>query len=72
MCSFGDCVAVSDVVDEAAAALLAQEVSDAVIAPGFEPAALELLKRKKRGNYLVLEADAELGCRRSSTATCSA
>jgi phosphoribosylaminoimidazolecarboxamide formyltransferase/IMP cyclohydrolase len=57
LCSFGDCVAMSDVVDEAAAALLAQEVSDAVIAPGFEPAALEILKQKKRGKYLVLEAD---------------
>jgi AICAR transformylase/IMP cyclohydrolase PurH len=50
----------SDTVDEAAAALLAQEVSDAVIAPGFEPAALELLKEKKRGKYLVLEADPEV------------
>jgi len=61
LCSFGDCVAISDVVDEPAAALLAQEVSDAVIAPGYEPAALELLKEKKRGNYLVLEADPEVG-----------
>ena len=61
LCSFGDCVAISDVVDEAAAALLAREVSDAVIAPGYEPAALKLLKEKKRGNYLVLEADAEAG-----------
>ncbi|MGD0167431.1 MAG: phosphoribosylaminoimidazolecarboxamide formyltransferase [Gaiellaceae bacterium] len=60
LCSFGDCVAISDVVDEAAAALLLQEVSDAVIAPGYEPAALELLKQKKRGNYLVLEADPEV------------
>lgn len=57
LCSFGDCVAMSDVVDEAAAALLAQEVSDAVIAPGFEPEALELLKTKKKGKYLILEAD---------------
>ena len=61
LCSFGDCVAISDVVDEATAALLVREVSDAVIAPGYEPEALELLKAKKRGNYLVLEADAELG-----------
>ncbi len=60
LCSFGDCVAISDVVDEAAARLLVQEVSDAVIAPGYEPAALELLKQKKRGNYLVLEADADV------------
>jgi len=60
LCSFGDCVAMSDIVDEAAANLLAQEVSDAVIAPGFEPAALEILKQKKRGNYLVLEADPDV------------
>jgi phosphoribosylaminoimidazolecarboxamide formyltransferase/IMP cyclohydrolase len=60
LCSFGDCAAISDVVDEATAKLLAQEVSDAVIAPGYEPAALEILKTKKRGNYLVLEADPDV------------
>ena len=43
--------------DEATANLLKSEVSDGVIAPGFEGKALEILKRKKGGRYLVLEAD---------------
>lgn len=57
LCSFGDFVAVSDVVDESTAALLKIEVSDGIIAPGFEPAALEILKAKKGGKYIVLQAD---------------
>jgi phosphoribosylaminoimidazolecarboxamide formyltransferase/IMP cyclohydrolase len=60
LCSFGDCVAISDVVDEPTAALLAREVSDTVIAPGYEPAALEALNQKKRGKYPILEADPDV------------
>ncbi|MBS05327.1 MAG: 5-aminoimidazole-4-carboxamide ribonucleotide transformylase [Gammaproteobacteria bacterium] len=57
MCSFGDAAAVSEVVDESLANVLASEVSDLLIAPGFEPAALETLKKKKKGAYLLLEID---------------
>jgi len=57
MCSFGDVAAVSDIMDVSCARLLAKEVSDAVIAPGYEPEALEILKKKKGGKYLVLEID---------------
>jgi phosphoribosylaminoimidazolecarboxamide formyltransferase / IMP cyclohydrolase len=56
MCSFGDFAAVSDVVDEATALLLKPEVSDGIVAPGFEPAALEILKSKKNGGFIILEA----------------
>ena len=56
--SFGDFVAVSDIVDEATAKILKREVSDGIIAPGYEPAAFEILKSKKGGNFIVLEADA--------------
>lgn len=59
MCSFGDAAAVSEVVDESLANLLATEVSDLLIAPGFEPAALDILKQKKKGNYLLLQIDPE-------------
>ncbi|CAI5703357.1 unnamed protein product [Peronospora effusa] len=55
--SFGDFVAVSDVVDEATAKILKREVSDGIIAPGYEPAAFEILKAKKGGKFIVLEAD---------------
>ena len=55
--SFGDFVAVSDVVDEATAKVLKREVSDGIVAPGYEPAALEILKAKKGGKFIVLEAD---------------
>uniref|UniRef100_A0A7S4AZR5 MGS-like domain-containing protein n=1 Tax=Chrysotila carterae TaxID=13221 RepID=A0A7S4AZR5_CHRCT len=57
LCSFGDFVAVSEVVDASTAALLKIEVSDGIIAPGYEPAALEILRAKKGGKYIVLEAD---------------
>eukprot|EP00903_Cladosiphon_okamuranus_P014842 g13743.t1 len=56
MSSFGDFAAVSDVVDEATAKVLKREVADGIIAPGFEPAALEILKAKKGGKFIVLEA----------------
>lgn len=57
MCSFGDAVAVSETVDESLANLLKAEVSDLIIAPDFEPAALEILKQKKGGNFLLLKMD---------------
>jgi phosphoribosylaminoimidazolecarboxamide formyltransferase/IMP cyclohydrolase len=55
--SFGDFAALSDVCDVQTAALLKREVSDGVIAPGYEPAALELLRSKRGGGYCVLEID---------------
>jgi phosphoribosylaminoimidazolecarboxamide formyltransferase/IMP cyclohydrolase len=55
--SFGDFAAMSDPVDESAALLLKSEVSDGLIAPAFEPKALEILKSKKGGSYIVLEGD---------------
>jgi len=55
--SFGDFAALSDPVDVATAGLLKREVSDGVIAPGYEPAALELLKSKRGGGYCVIEID---------------
>ena len=57
MCSFGDWVALSDVCDATTAKLIAREVSDGVIAPGYEPEALEILGRKRKGNYNVIEID---------------
>merc|ERR1711972_1249550 len=57
MCSFGDFVAVSHKVDVATADILKIEVSDGIIAPGFEPEALEILKAKKGGKFIVLQAD---------------
>ncbi len=57
MCSFGDFVALSDVCDVTTARLLAREVSDGVIAPGYEPEALEILKGKRKGSYNVIEID---------------
>jgi phosphoribosylaminoimidazolecarboxamide formyltransferase/IMP cyclohydrolase len=56
-CSFGDFAALSDVVDEATAEFLAGVVSDGVIAPGFEPKALDRLAAKKGGSFIVLRAD---------------
>lgn len=57
MSSFGDFVSLSDVCDAATARALQHEVSDGVIAPGYEPAALEILKGKRKGNYTVLQID---------------
>lgn len=59
MSSFGDMIALSDVVDVPTAKIISREVSDGVIAPGYEDAALEILKKKKGGKYLVLQMDAE-------------
>ena len=57
MCSFGDAAAVSEVVDRSLANVLRREVSDLIIAPGYDPDALEILSAKKGGGYLVLEID---------------
>ena len=57
MSSFGDFVSLSDVCDAATARALQHEVSDGVIAPGYEPEALEILKGKRKGNYTVLQID---------------
>ncbi|MGH7554932.1 MAG: phosphoribosylaminoimidazolecarboxamide formyltransferase, partial [Longimicrobiales bacterium] len=57
--SFGDAVAVSHPVSVELATIVKKEVSDCIIAPGYEPGALELLRAKKRGTYLVLEMDPE-------------
>ena len=55
--SFGDFIALSDVCDETTARLIAREVSDGIIAPGYTDEALELLKNKKKGRYCVLRID---------------
>ena len=57
MCSYGDFVALSDVCDAATATLLKREVSDGVIAPGFTPEAIEILKDKRKGTYNVIKID---------------
>ncbi|KMU86022.1 bifunctional purine biosynthesis protein ADE17 [Coccidioides immitis H538.4] len=57
MSSFGDVIALSDVVDVPTAKIISREVSDGVIAPGYQPEALALLAKKKGGKYLVLEMD---------------
>ena len=59
MCSFGDWVALSDVCDVATANLIKREVSDGVIAPGYEPEALEILKSKRKGTYNIVKIDPE-------------
>ena len=57
MSSFGDFIALSDVCDVDTARLIKREVSDGVLAPGYEPEALEILKSKKNGNYNVIQID---------------
>lgn len=57
MSSFGDFIALSDVCDVCTAQLIKREVSDGVIAPGYEPEALEILKSKKKGGYNVIQID---------------
>ncbi|KAJ2360638.1 bifunctional phosphoribosylaminoimidazolecarboxamide formyltransferase/IMP cyclohydrolase, partial [Coemansia sp. RSA 2611] len=59
MSSFGDWAALSDVCDVATARLISKEVSDGVIAPGYEAEALEILRKKKGGKYCVLQMDPE-------------
>ncbi|MDO4832319.1 MAG: phosphoribosylaminoimidazolecarboxamide formyltransferase [Clostridia bacterium] len=57
MCSFGDWVALSDPCDVMTAKLIKNEVSDGIIAPGYEPEALEILKSKRGGNYNIVKID---------------
>ena len=57
MCSFGDWVALSDVCDVTTALMIKREVSDGIIAPGYEPEALEILKSKKKGAYNIVKID---------------
>ncbi len=57
MSSFGDWIALSDVCDVTTAKLIKREVSDGIIAPGYEPEALEILKSKKKGNYNIVAID---------------
>ena len=57
MCSFGDWVALSDVCDVPTAKLIQREVSDGIIAPGYEPEALEILKSKRKGAYNIVKID---------------
>ena len=59
MSSFGDFISLSDVCDADTARLIKREVSDGIIAPGYEPEALEILKAKKKGNYAVIKIDPE-------------
>ncbi len=55
--SFGDWVALSDEVDQPTARLLSREVSDGIIAPGYQPEAFDILKKKKGGSYVILQMD---------------
>ncbi|CAG9795156.1 unnamed protein product [Diatraea saccharalis] len=57
MSSFGDFIALSDVCDEITAKIISREVSDGIVAPGYTKEALEILKKKKGGNYCVLQMD---------------
>src|SRR5512136_161270 len=57
MSSFGDWIALSDTVDLQTAKLIAREVSDGIIAPGYQSEALDLLAKKKQGKYVVLQMD---------------
>lgn len=59
MSSFGDWIALSDICDVPTALLIKHEVSDGIIAPGYEKEALEILKSKKKGNYNIVEIDPE-------------
>ena len=56
-CSFGDFIALSDVCDKTTAKLISREVSDGVIAPGYTDEALEILKKKRKGTYNIIEID---------------
>ena len=57
MCSFGDWAALSEVCDVTTALMIKREVSDGIIAPGYEPEALEILKSKRKGNYNIVRID---------------
>ena len=57
MSSFGDFISLSDPCDQSTARLIAREVSDGIIAPGYSPEALEILSKKRKGGYTVIEID---------------
>ncbi len=57
MSSYGDFISLSDVCDVCTAKMIKREVSDGIIAPGYEPEALEILKSKKKGNYAIIQID---------------
>lgn len=57
MSSFGDFISLSDICDVSTAKIIKREVSDGIIAPGYDPEALEILKAKKKGNYAILQID---------------
>ncbi len=57
--SFGDFIALSDVCDETTALIIGREVSDGIIAPGYDALALEILKKKRKGSYAIIEIDAD-------------
>jgi phosphoribosylaminoimidazolecarboxamide formyltransferase / IMP cyclohydrolase len=57
LCSFGDFIALSDMVDISTARIIAREVSDGVVAPSYEAGALDILKKKKQGKYSVIQID---------------
>ena len=59
MSSYGDFIALSDVCDVSTAKVIKREFSDGIIAPGYEPEALEILKEKKKGNYAIIQIDPE-------------
>lgn len=59
MSSFGDFIALSHNVDVPTAKIISREVSDGVIAPGYEDAALEILQKKKGGKYCVLQVNSK-------------
>ncbi len=59
MSSFGDFISLSDTCDASTAQVIKREVSDGVIAPGYTDEALEILKQKKKGNYCIIEMDAD-------------
>ena len=59
MCSYGDFVALSDTCDAATATLIKREVSDGVIAPGYTPEAIDILKSKRKGTYNVIQINPE-------------
>ncbi len=59
MSSFGDFIALSDICDVSTASVIAKEVSDGIIAPGYEPEALAILMRKRKGAYTILSIDPE-------------
>ena len=59
MCSFGDWISLSDECDEVTAMLIAREVSDGIIAPGYTPKALEILKNKRKGAYNIVRIDGD-------------